>query len=190
MERVRIDDLDAETHGGSEARSLSDALGTTDLALNHYRIPPGEGTPSGLHAHADQEEVFLVVDGTATFERLDGLQTVTAGEAVRFAPGEFQTCTNRSDADLVILAVGAPPDSSDVRIPATCPDCGHPALGLATGGAGLRFQCPDCTSEFVPLPCSECGSDDLTMHRVGDGVRAVCENCGASFDEPPKEPGE
>lgn len=185
MERGRIDDLDAGTHGGSEARSLSDALGTTAMALNHYRIPPGEGTPSGLHAHADQEEVFLVLDGTATFERLDGALTVTSGEAVRFAPGEFQTCTNRSDADLVVLAIGAPPDSSDVRIPALCPDCGHSGLRLTTDGGALTLECPGCECEHVPVPCPNCGSEDLAMRRVDDGIRAVCAGCREVFERPP-----
>ena len=38
MRRVAVDDVDADTHdSGTERCGLSDRLGTTSLALNHYR---------------------------------------------------------------------------------------------------------------------------------------------------------
>jgi uncharacterized cupin superfamily protein len=178
---------------------LTAALGTTDCALNRYRLAPGEGFPSGLHAHGDQEEVFVVQAGTATFETLPDypadptgeVVTVEAGEAVRFAPGEFQTGFNDAHADeeLVALALGAPRDSEDVHVPVPCPDCAAATHRLATDG-GFAFRCPRCGAERVPAPCPDCGSDDLAM-RLGADDRPVarCADCEAEFDRPPVRDG-
>jgi len=125
MRKVTIDDLEPDVLGeGSDRRGLSDPLGTTDVAINHYRLGPGEGFPAGLHAHMDQEEVFLVLDGEASFETMDGEVTVGSGEAIRFSPGEFQSGRNASGSELTAVAIGAPRETEDVRIPVDCPDCG------------------------------------------------------------------
>ncbi len=186
---------DVEPAGDAvDRQALTGPLGTTDLAINRYRVPPGEGLPAGLHAHADQEEVFVVLAGVARFETLvrgDGEWvadevTVAADEAIRFPPGEFQSGHSVGEADLVVLALGAPRDSEDVRLPASCPDCGRPTLRLDTGDDGLTFRCPDCDGVFVPAPCPQCGSDDLRI-TLGEDRRTVvvCEDCSGRFPEPP-----
>jgi len=64
-------------------------LGTEHVAMNYFELAPGDAFAGGVHAHGDQEEVFYVLSGTATFEvgpereRVD----VEAGELIRFAPG-------------------------------------------------------------------------------------------------------
>jgi uncharacterized cupin superfamily protein/predicted RNA-binding Zn-ribbon protein involved in translation (DUF1610 family) len=203
MDKTSIDDLEPDAIGGVERRRLPDPLGTTDVAINHYRVPPGNGLPGGLHAHADQEEIFVVVEGTATFETLEGRVTVDAGEAIRFAPGEFQSGTNDAADALVVLGMGAPRETDDVRIPVACPACDHEDLRLETGhgdgdddgnenedtedGPGISFVCPDCGAEHVPESCPECGSDALTVTTETDAdtrTAVVCE-CGATFESPP-----
>lgn len=191
MEHATFRDGDDGEDGERGTVRLADALGTEYVAINRYRIAPGDGFPSGLHAHADQEEVFVVVAGAATFETLEGDVRVGAGEAIRFAPGEFQTGHNDgdgdSDEDLVAFALGAPRDSDDVRVPATCPDCGADSLRLATDG-DLTFVCPACDAEHTPAPCPDCGSDDLgfTTDDANDPV-VECGDCGARFDDAPLE---
>ncbi|NHN58090.1 MULTISPECIES: cupin domain-containing protein [Halorussus] len=210
MEKTAIDDADSAAFDeGVDRRSLAEALGATDLALNHYRVPPGEEFPSGLHAHGDQEEVFVVLDGEATFETLaprdegGGDQqvsewtaaavTAAAGEAVRFAPGEYQSGRNAGDEDLVALALGAPRDSEDVRIPLACPECGHDYLGPEAGEDGeVRLVCPACGAEHAPDGCPDCGSEmRAALGGSADGpsaVRsetvAVCPDCGAEAATP------
>ncbi|MFC6826333.1 cupin domain-containing protein [Halopelagius fulvigenes] len=187
MERVSFDDAESVPLGDeSEGRRLSDALGTTGFALNRYRLAPGEGFPGGLHAHADQEEVFVVVAGTATFETMAGELAVDAGEAVRFAPGEFQSGRNDSDGVLVAFAIGAPRESTDVRIPVACPDCGRDDVRAETDGGEPKLVCPDCGAERVPPGCPDCGGDELRA-TLTDGNRpvTVCPDCGAEFEEPP-----
>ena len=148
MEHVSIDDVEPSAFGRDiDRRGLSDPLGTTDVAVNRYRFDPGERFSGGLHAHMDQEEVFLVVAGEATFEALDDEITVGAGEAIRFAPGEYQSGYNDGDGQLLAFALGAPRDSEDVRIPRECPDCGNDNMRAVPGEEGFDLACPECGAE-------------------------------------------
>jgi uncharacterized cupin superfamily protein len=187
MKQIPISEVEPSTFGNDiDRRGLSEPLGTTDVAINHYRITSGEGLPGGIHAHMDQEEVFVIVNGEAIFETMDAKIVVGAGEAIRFAPGEFQSGKNNSDDELVMFAMGAPRDTEDERIPIECLDCGHDDLRLSTGGTDLTFVCPDCGAEYVPQACPECGSDDMriTLDKNTQTI-VVCHVCDAEFEYPP-----
>jgi mannose-6-phosphate isomerase-like protein (cupin superfamily)/ribosomal protein L40E len=179
MDRIEVDAADAETLGGLERRRLGDALAADHVAINHYRVAPDERL-AGLHAHAHQAEVFVVLDGAATFETLTGRVEVADGEGVRFPPGEFQSCHNTSEEEAVVLALGAPPDSEDVRVPVACPDCGadEHRLTFTDGEEGL--VCPECGAETAPA-CPDCGSGDLRVV-LDDEDQPVerCRDCGAT----------
>lgn len=188
MDKIGLEEMASDPiETKSERWRISDRLGLEAFACNYYRIAPGERSPGGLHAHMDQEELFLVLTGEATFETLQGERTVENGEAIRFAPGEFQCLKNDSDSDLFVLAVGAPPNTEDIRVPAECPDCGFEGLCLEFEVA-ISFVCPDCEREHAPADCPECGHGDLQM-RSDEKSRAVavCKACSASFDRPPLE---
>ncbi|PSP77181.1 cupin [Halobacteriales archaeon QS_1_68_20] len=197
MRRVSIDDVESTSLGrGVDRRDLAGPLGATDVAVNRYRLPPGERFSSGLHAHPDQEELFVVLSGEATFETwtpAEGDQTGhedaspageadevvgRAGEAVRFAPGEYQSGANSGDDDLVALAIGAPRDGADVRVPLACPACGHVDRRATLVEGTPALVCPDCGDESEAV-CGECGSSDLRARiREGRPV-SVCADCGA-----------
>ena len=148
MEHIEIDEVETGGFGrDAEMRPLTDALGTEDMAINHYRLDPGEGFSGGLHAHLDQEEVFVILSGTATFETEDGTVEVGEGEAIRFAPGEYQTGSNEGEVAVDALALGAPADSTEVRVPVECRECGHEALAAVPGDDGMAFACPECGTE-------------------------------------------
>ena len=148
MEKVTIDDVEPSAFGRDiDRRGLSDPLGATDVAVNRYRLAPGERFSGGLHAHMDQEEVFLIVEGEATFETLDDEITVGAGEAIRFAPGEYQSGYNDGDGELLAFALGAPRETEDVRIPRECPDCGNDNMRAIPGDDGFDLVCPECGAE-------------------------------------------
>jgi uncharacterized cupin superfamily protein len=150
MEHVSIDDVEPAAFGRDiDRRGLTDALGASDLAINYYQLDPGERLSEGLHTHMDQEEVFVVLDGEATFETADGEVTVEEDEVVRFDSGDFQSGKNDGDETLEVLALGAPRDSEDVRVPYQCPDCGHENLRAVPEDDGFRFDCPDCESDDV-----------------------------------------
>lgn len=151
MEHASVDDLDAQGPAGS--LGLSEPLGTTDFAINHYSLDPSEEFSGGLHTHLDQEEAFYVISGTATFEYanepLGETETVEVGpdEAIRFAPGEYQTGQNEGDEPVEALAFGAPEGSKDVRVPGPCPDCGEEALQLTFEDGEMGTVCPECGAE-------------------------------------------
>lgn len=184
MERVDVESVDATGVGGVTRRRLGDAIGTSDVAVNHYSVDPDERI-AGLHAHYDQEEVFVVLGGEVVFETLDGGVTVSAGEAVRFPPGEYQSCTNPGDGDAgagvaVVLALGAPADSQDVRVPVRCSACGNGEHRLTFPDGEERLRCRECGAETVPQ-CPECDGDRLRVV-LDDDARPVdrCRDCGAT----------
>lgn len=187
MQKVAIDEVEPAAFGNDvDRRGLSEPLGTTDFSVNRYRLDPDERFSGGLHAHMDQEEVFVVVEGEATFETRDDEITVASGEAIRFAPGEFQSGYGRGEGPLVVLALGAPRGSEDVRLPLPCPDCGHPDTRLDADE--MTFVCPACGDERTPGDCPDCGGADLRV-ALGDGdVIVRCSDCGAEFAEPPLDP--
>ena len=166
--------------------SLSDALETTDVAIERYRLSPGEGLPGGLHTHLDQEEVFVVLAGTVRFETLAEPVVVEAGEAVRFAPGEYQTGANEGDAPATVLAVGAPKESEAVRVPLSCPNCDYRGLAPEWQDGEVLLACGDCGAEHRTRGCPECEGEEM---RVTSGGRSgetvvVCPDCGAECPEP------
>jgi uncharacterized cupin superfamily protein len=159
MRRVAVDDVAPEPYDEdlhADRRPLSAALGTDHVAVVRYALDPGERFSGALHAHADQEEVFVVLEGTATFTTEDGEVTVGDGEAVRFTPGEFQSGGNETDDRLVALALGTPADSEDVRIAriltmgrdVSCPECGHDHLRVVEVPV---LVCPACDAT-VEIP--------------------------------------
>ncbi len=126
MEKVTIDDVDGRISSADLTRPIGDALGVEDVAINYYELAPGDAFSPGLHTHFDQEEVFYVQSGTATFETEDNDDVVVeAGEIVRFAPGDYQQGKNEGDERVVALALGAPGESEDGELRRECPDCGE-----------------------------------------------------------------
>ncbi|WP_254272991.1 cupin domain-containing protein [Haloarcula marina] len=150
MERTSLDDAPARLGPAAVKRSLSSALDTTELAMNYYELAPGETFGLGYHRHPEQEEVFYVQSGTATFETEDGDVTVEAGEAVRFAPGEWQLGRNDGDERVVALALGAPREANDTEMVRECPDCGERTrqrVALTDDRDALLTYCTACDAE-------------------------------------------
>jgi uncharacterized cupin superfamily protein len=125
MEKINIDDVDGRMSSADLTRPVGDALGAEDMAINYYELAPGDTFSPGLHTHFDQEEVFYVQSGVATFETKDSDVVVEAGEIVRFAPGDYQMGKNDGDERVVALALGAPGESEDGELLRDCPECGE-----------------------------------------------------------------
>jgi mannose-6-phosphate isomerase-like protein (cupin superfamily) len=96
-------------------KPLSRAIEGMGFATTYFELDAGEAFSGGLHTHHDQEELFRVFEGTATFEvreRSEGPSesiAVSAGEAIHFGQGDrFQTGGNESEKPVVGLAVGVP----------------------------------------------------------------------------------
>lgn len=158
MRHVAIDEVDPSgSMGGQELRQLTEALGAANVALDRYVVEPGGAFTGSLHAAAGQEEVVLVTEGTATFEARpeptadSETVAVEAGEAVRFAPGEYKQGRNESDAPVVALSIAAPQDPGEHRVPQGCPACGESDYLVAERGeAGFELVCPACGERMTP----------------------------------------
>jgi mannose-6-phosphate isomerase-like protein (cupin superfamily) len=158
MEKVTVEDIESRAPGGSEIdrRSLAGPLGAENAALNRFVLDPGEAFTDVVHTHFDQEEIFYVLEGEATFETqpkptADG-ETVTVGprEAIRFAPGEYQQGRNESDEQVVALAIGAPKESTKGRLVQPCPACDSPTLDVVVTEEGMMLECSECGEQLQP----------------------------------------
>ncbi|ELZ28224.1 cupin [Halosimplex carlsbadense 2-9-1] len=150
MDHIDREDVERRMGPAADERALAAALDTDELALNYYELDPGDSFGFGYHRHPDQEEVFYVVEGTATFETEDGEVAVSAGEAVRFAPGEWQLGRNAGDGRCVALAMGAPKDARRTEMIRECPDCEGRTEGtveMADDREALVTRCTDCGAE-------------------------------------------
>lgn len=165
MRKVTIDDVDIEPNPldvHSVRRPVSRALGTEHFAMNYFELKPGESFSGGLHTHHDQEEVFYIQSGTATFDVADEPDsgatesvTVDAGEVIRFPAGQYQTGYNDDDRDepVVGFALGAPAskhDWSEIEAAIPCQACGEETgHGMSLTAEGdFEFTCGECGTVF------------------------------------------
>jgi uncharacterized cupin superfamily protein len=150
MEKIALDDVDGRITMASRKLPVGSALGAEQVAMNYYEVAPGEYVSFGYHAHSDQEELFYVLEGEATFETESGDVTVGADEAIRFAPGEFQRGRNEGDSRVRALAVGAPADPGELTLRRPCEACGDRTdheIERVEGGETLRTVCLECGTE-------------------------------------------
>jgi mannose-6-phosphate isomerase-like protein (cupin superfamily) len=146
MEKVSIDDLENDPRVADVQKHATGALDLADMAMNYYELEPGDSFSGGLHTHMNQEEVFYVIEGTATFETKGDDVEVGADEVVRFAPGEYQEGKNESDGRVRALAMGAPQDDGETRAAIPCQECGADYHVATVTESGVDLECPDCGS--------------------------------------------
>jgi len=106
---VRADDVD-DAYAGSdvpgEFRKLTDALGAEQLSVTLIRVPSHSDFEQGSgHFHKQLEEIYIVTRGTLTMRFGDEVEKVSAGSAVRVAPGTTRSHRNESDEPVEIWAV-------------------------------------------------------------------------------------
>ncbi|MFC7044027.1 cupin domain-containing protein [Halobacteriaceae archaeon GCM10025711] len=90
--------------------TVGDAAGLSNFALNKYRAEPGETIPLAYHSHDEQEEAFVVVEGTLHVETPEGDHVVAEGEVFAVEPGSPHRAHNPADAEgpVSVFAIGAP----------------------------------------------------------------------------------
>ncbi|MFW5939549.1 MAG: cupin domain-containing protein [Halolamina sp.] len=150
MERVAVDDLENSIQPAAVMRHLTEPLGLTDFALNYYELEPGDSFAFADHSHEIQEEVFFVIEGTATFDTESGAVEVGAGEAIRFGREEFQRGWNRGEERVVALALGAPLDYGEqvkLRYCSACAEETDNELARADDEEATVAYCKRCGTE-------------------------------------------
>lgn len=149
MEKASVDDIENDPRWADVQKHLTEPLNLRNLAINYYELDPGDSFSGSLHTHTNQEEVFYVIEGEATFETRDGESTVSAGEAVRFPPGQYQEGRNEGDERVVALALGAPQESGETRISLSCRECGDADYYvLESVDDGVTLVCPECDNRI------------------------------------------
>jgi mannose-6-phosphate isomerase-like protein (cupin superfamily) len=106
----QADELAWEPRGGNDPRSrvpVSDALSRS--RANFYKFPPG--SVGRRHRDLGQEEVFVVLEGTATAHLGDPPERhdVRRGGVLVVESGTILQLSNTGDEDLVLFIYGAPP---------------------------------------------------------------------------------
>ena len=144
MDHVSLDDMENHPRVADVQKHATDPLNLADMALNYYELEPGDSFSGGLHTHMNQEEVFLVMEGTATFQTKDDEIEVGANEIVRFAPGEYQEGRNDGDERVRAVAMGAPQDAGETRSALPCQECGAEYHVAEVTADGVELTCPDC----------------------------------------------
>jgi uncharacterized cupin superfamily protein len=83
-------------------------LGISSFGINIVDIPPGEGIPEHDETARDQEELFVVLGGSALLV-IDGERIpAPAGTFVRLDPEPTRTVVNEGDEVASVLIVSAP----------------------------------------------------------------------------------
>lgn len=97
-----------------EARFARTALGGETLGLSLLTLAPGFRIPFG-HRHAGQEEVYVVLRGSATVKVDDELVELREWDAIRFDTGTMRAVQAGPDG-VEYLAFGAGDDPRDAEI--------------------------------------------------------------------------
>jgi quercetin dioxygenase-like cupin family protein len=98
-----------------ESRFARRALGLRNSGLSHFKVAPGFRIPFGHH-HTDQEEVYVVVAGSARLKLGDEIVELGTWDAVRVAP-ELTRGLEGGPEGAEILAFGAPSnENADVQM--------------------------------------------------------------------------
>jgi uncharacterized cupin superfamily protein len=84
------------------------SLGVDSFGVNLVEIPPGERIPEHDETARDQEEMFLVLEGSPSLV-VDGREIETpAGTFARLDPHLSRTVVNHGDEPAWVLIVSAP----------------------------------------------------------------------------------
>lgn len=110
-----VEDM-AQKHGmspGLESRFARNALELKQSGLSYFKVAPDFRTPFG-HSHSEQEEVYLVVSGSARLKLDDQVVELQQWDTVRIAPGVMRAFEGGPDG-CELIAFGAPDtDNRDI----------------------------------------------------------------------------
>ena len=105
----RVDEL--ASIGGGTVKLAGDGLGIETFGLQVLDLPPGFGEyPEHDHAHDRQEEVYVVLAGSATFEVAGATEQAEAGTLLR-VDADARRKLVAGPAGARVLAIGCAPGS-------------------------------------------------------------------------------
>jgi uncharacterized cupin superfamily protein len=107
---VEPSELSATPDHTCDRRSVTEAVGLSNLAVAVYELQPGEQLSRAYHYHEQREELFSVTDGTLFVETPDREYEVSEGSLFVVEPeSPIRPYNPETAADSVtVLGVGAP----------------------------------------------------------------------------------
>ena len=100
-----LDDLAAERPEDIEARFGRGAIESEHLGVTYFRMGPDFRSPFG-HRHREQEEAYVVVDGSGRVRLDDEIVELKAWDVVRVAP-EVVRGFEAGPEGLALIAIGS-----------------------------------------------------------------------------------
>jgi uncharacterized cupin superfamily protein len=85
-------------------QALRRELGVSSFGLNQIVLQPGQR--GRIHRHAQQEEVYAVLEGRLSLLIEGEEQTLEEGDVARVAPSVRRQLVNRGPSRVVLLAIG------------------------------------------------------------------------------------
>ncbi|HEY0445799.1 MAG TPA: cupin domain-containing protein [Allosphingosinicella sp.] len=115
-------------------RRLAPAAGLADFGVSHVVLKPG-GISSQRHWHEGEDELVVMLSGTAVLVEDEGETEMRAGDIAVFLKGvpNGHHLVNRGAADCVFVAVGRP----------SATDCHYPDIDLRLDAAAGAFTHKD-----------------------------------------------
>src|SRR5262249_38057191 len=98
-------ELEAGGSGNVEARFARTHLESEHLGISHFRYQPGHRNTTG-HRHREQEEAYLVVDGSGRLRLDDEIVELRKGDVVRVGPATVRAFEAGPEG-LEVVAVGS-----------------------------------------------------------------------------------
>jgi len=89
-----------------EARFARESLGCEKTGLSYQRLAPNARVPFG-HRHGQQEELYVIVEGTGRIKLEDEIVELRAWDAIRIAPQTMRALEAGADG-MGFLAFGGP----------------------------------------------------------------------------------
>jgi uncharacterized cupin superfamily protein len=93
-----------KTNGADRFQALRRELGVSSFGINLVTLTPRQR--GRIHAHEQQEEVYLVLEGELTLGVEGEEHTVARGGLVRVGPSVRRQLINRGTTTLVLVALG------------------------------------------------------------------------------------
>jgi uncharacterized cupin superfamily protein len=90
---------------------LAKQLDATKLGSRMWRLEPGQS--STRHRHRDQEELYVLLEGTGRIRIGEESLTLAPLDALVVEPRTTRQVFNDTDADALWLVVGAPPEAAN-----------------------------------------------------------------------------
>jgi quercetin dioxygenase-like cupin family protein len=144
MSYRRISAADAYWRRSNQMRvlntDLAKQLEATQIGARLWRLEPGQA--STLHRHFDQEELYVLLEGTGRIRVGEEALELAPLDTLLVEPGELRQIFNDTDADALWLVAGAPPElantleMSDEQLAHLYPE-GPRALPPELGGGEL-----------------------------------------------------